>query len=172
MNPRYFIFISMLLAATTLVAQNRNTMITDENLNKGVLVGQCDKKGLQKGTYGAYFNSQYELYKPAENYIKRISKKLENVEVKIVFGSWCHDSKLQVPRFIKVLDQAGYDERDLFIIGVNSKKNALIMSIDNLNIERVPTFIFYKNGVELGRIIETPKKTMEKDIWKIVRRAK
>lgn len=162
----------MLFVATTLLSQNRNTMITDENLNKGVLIGQCDKKGLQKGSYGVYFKSQYELYQPAEKYVNRISKKLENVEVKIVFGSWCHDSKLQVPRFIKVMDQAGYDERDFLIIGVNSNKNALIMSVDDLNIERVPTFIFYKNGAELGRIVETPKKSMEKDIWKIVRKAK
>ena len=89
-----------------------------------------------------------------------------------MFGSWCHDSKVQVPRFMKVLSEAGYDDRDLIIIGVNTNKSALVMNIENLDIERVPTFIVYQNGEELGRIIETPSKTLEKDLWKIVRKAK
>ena len=92
--------------------------------------------------------------------------------MKIVFGSWCHDSKIQLPRFIKVLDLAGYDERDLMIIGVDSNKNALLMNIEDLDIKRVPTFIIMQNGIELGRIIESPVKSLERDLWKIVRKAK
>jgi hypothetical protein len=32
----------------------------------------------------------------------------------------------------------------------------------------VPTIIFYENGKELGRIVESPEKTLETDILKIL----
>ena len=42
------------------------------------------------------------------------------------------------------------------------------VDIEDLNIELVPTFIIYKKGEEIGRIVETPYDTLEEDIWKIV----
>ena len=36
------------------------------------------------------------------------------------------------------------------------------------DIRRVATFLFLKDGQELGRIVEFPKKSMEEDCWKIV----
>jgi hypothetical protein len=37
-----------------------------------------------------------------------------------------------------------------------------------LKIERIPTFIFYRNGREIGRIVENPKTEMLEDILAIV----
>jgi len=48
-------------------------------------------------------------------------------------------------------------------------KKLVFFDIDNLDIKRVPTFIIYENGEEIGRIIETPKKSLEKDLEKIVK---
>ena len=39
---------------------------------------------------------------------------------------------------------------------------------EGLDIQRTPTFIFFKNGVEIGRIVETPRDSLENDILKIV----
>jgi hypothetical protein len=39
-----------------------------------------------------------------------------------------------------------------------------------MNIEYVPTFIFYNNkNVEIGRIVEQPNSTLEKDILQLLR---
>ena len=38
-----------------------------------------------------------------------------------------------------------------------------------LKIEYVPTIIFYKDGNELGRIVESPEDTLEKDMIKILK---
>jgi hypothetical protein len=40
--------------------------------------------------------------------------------------------------------------------------------VDSLDIELVPTFIFYRKGMEIGRIVETPLQTMEEDIYRIL----
>lgn len=154
-------------------AQNLNTIIKDPDLkNKKVMVGKCDRDGLKQGEYGLYFKSQYEVYEPSAKYVDKMKTKINLVDITVVLGTWCSDSKIQVPRFIKVLDQAGYNEKRMTAIGVSRKKLAFTTNIEHLNIKLVPTFIVYQNGKELGRIIETPKKTLERDLAKIINKAR
>jgi thiol-disulfide isomerase/thioredoxin len=154
-------------------AQNLNTIIKDPDLNsKEVMVGKCNRDGLKQGEYGLYFKSQYEVYKPSEKYIEKMKTKINLVDITVVFGTWCSDSRIQVPRFYKVLDQAGYNEKRMTIIGVSRKKEAFTTNIEYLDIKLVPTFIIYQNGKELGRITETPKKSLENDLSKIINKAK
>jgi len=40
--------------------------------------------------------------------------------------------------------------------------------IDVYGVENVPTFIFFRNGEELGRIIEAPDKSLEEDMAGII----
>lgn len=163
----------IILTTGTLLSQNLNTIIKDPDLNnREVMVGKCDRSGLQQGEYGTYFNSQYEVYKPSEKYIEKMKSKANLVDITVVLGTWCSDSKIQVGRFFKVLDLTGYNEKRMTIVGVSRKKQAFTTNIENLDIELVPTFIVYQNGKELGRIIETPKKTLEKDLAKIIQKAK
>jgi len=150
-------------------AQMMNSMVVDQNTKTKMLIGYCDKSGLQKDVYGVYFNSQYDLYKPDESYIKKLSTKLNDVEITIVLGTWCSDSQREVPRFYKVLNDAGYNDKRVKVIAVDKSKEAIVVDISNLNIERVPTFIIYKNDVEIGRIIETPKNSLERNLWKIIK---
>jgi hypothetical protein len=85
-----------------------------------------------------------------------------------VFGSWCSDSREQLPRFFRVLDAAGYPSERLMLLAVDRSKTAHGIDASRLRIERVPTFIFYHNGRELGRIVETPLETLEADIAAIL----
>ena len=136
------------------------------------MVGKCDREGLKEGEYGAYFKSQYEVYEPAQKYLDKMKTKINLVDITVVFGTWCSDSKIQVPRFYKILDKAGYNEKRMTVIGVNHSKQAFTTNIEHLKIDRIPTFIIYQNGKELGRIIESPKKMLERDLAKIVNKAK
>lgn len=150
-----------------------NVKIKDATLNnQEVMIGYCNREGLTSDEFGVYFESQYDIYRPAEKYINKLREDINKVEILIVFGSWCSDSKLQVPRFYKVLDKSGAKEKQVKVIGVNGEKNALAVNITDKDIERVPTFIVYQEGVELGRIIESPKKSLEKDLSRIVAKAK
>lgn len=154
--------------AITLFAQTKNTEILNSKSNKNILVGYCDEKGLEKGEFGVYFKSQYETYTPKEKSIEKLKNKINKYDIKIVFGSWCSDSKIQVARFYKILDLADFNKSQLETLGVDQNKNALIVNIANLNIELVPTFIVYKHGDEIGRIVESPVKSLEEDLLKII----
>ncbi len=151
------------------VAQMINSTVADPRTEEKMLVGYCDIDGLNKNDFGAYFRSQYDLYQPSEVYINKLKDKLDDIEITVVFGTWCSDSKRQVPRFFKVLNNADYNQKRVKLIAVDKTKAAIIVDIKDLNIERIPTFIIYKNDVEIGRIVETPKSSLEKDLWKIVR---
>ena len=83
-------------------------------------------------------------------------------------GTWCGDSKREIPRFYKVLKAAKFNVSNLEMIAVNRGKKTPDNLQKGLNIFRVPTFIFYKNGKEIGRYVEYPRVSLEKDILAIV----
>ena len=91
-------------------------------------------------------------------------------EIVIVMGSWCGDSKEQVPRFYKIMDSFDFPESNIRLLCVDKKKTAQNYEeeISDYNISFVPTFIFFRDGKELGRIIETPVESLEKDWLKII----
>lgn len=168
---RFILGTLLVILSSSLFSQTKNVVIMDEKINKNVMIGYCDRSGLEQGVFGTYFTSQYELYTPKEAVIKKLTEVINKVKITVVFGTWCSDSKLQMGRFYKILDETGYKEKNLTVIGVNRDKNALSLNIDNLDVKLVPTFIIYQNDKELGRIVETPKKSLEDNLWKIVKKA-
>jgi len=169
MNIKIIAIVLIVLSGMQATAQMMNSMVVNPKTKTKMLIGYCDKNGLEKDIYGVYFKSQYDIYKPANKYIDKLRPKLDDVEITIVLGTWCSDSQREVPRFYKVLNEAGYNDKRVKVIAVDKTKAAIVVDISNLNIEKVPTFIIYKDDVEIGRIIETPKKSLEKDLWKIVK---
>jgi len=94
--------------------------------------------------------------------------KLDEIKIVCIQGTWCSDSRREVPRFFKILYELNYDLENLTMICVDRKKQADNIDVDQFVIEKVPTFIFYKDDSELGRIIETPKNTLEIDLLEIL----
>jgi thiol-disulfide isomerase/thioredoxin len=94
----------------------------------------------------------------------------EMLSVKIVMGTWCPDSRREVPRFMRILKDINFPADRVSMIGVDNVKFSPIDNYDALGIERVPTFIFYKNNIEIGRIIENPATSLERDMLNILSR--
>ncbi|NQU34998.1 MAG: thioredoxin family protein [Bacteroidetes bacterium] len=168
MNNRIIVLSLIIFFGYNAVAQ-MNSMVVDPKTNTKMLMGYCDRKGLNKDVYGTYFRSQYDIYKPAESYTSKLEGKINDYEITIVLGTWCSDSQREVPRFFKVLNEAGFNDKRVKVIAVDKKKQAIVVDISDMNIERVPTFIIYKDEKEVGRIVETPKKSLERDLWKIIK---
>lgn len=149
-------------------AQDLNKSFYEEKVGYNILIDQCNRAGLEGEEFGIYFKEYYSDYTSNEKMNNALSSHLDGINIKIVLGTWCHDSKMQVPRFMKVLDQISYIEEKLEIICVDRSKKTHGISIEDLNIKYVPTFIFYKDGKEIGRIIESPEKSLEEDFLNIV----
>jgi thiol-disulfide isomerase/thioredoxin len=103
-------------------------------------------------------------------YINKLENKIDDVEITIVLATWCSDSQREVPRFYKVINEAGYNDKRVQVIAVDKNMEAIVVDIKDMDIKRVPTFIIYKDEKEIGRIVETPKKSLERDLWNIVKK--
>ncbi len=166
---RFFLFILFVISSISFAAaQDSVKVVTDDETGKPMLIGPCSREALSDTSFGWWFNSEYKQYKPDSVTVKEISYNYDDVKTTIVMGTWCSDSQEQVPRFFKVMDEAEYPSTNINIICVNRERKDSSGEVDSLNIELVPTFIFYKDGKELGRIVETPKQTMEEDIYEIL----
>ncbi len=164
---KYLITIILIFLSFTIELRAQSESITDENKSRDILVGKFERADLQKGSFAKYFFDEYNQYEPDKEVLNQVKKGIFTQSVTIVLGTWCHDSKEQVPRFFKILDQIDYNTQLIEIICVDKNKTAGPVDISELNIVKVPTFIFYRDGAETGRIIETPNLTLEKDILSI-----
>ena len=148
--------------------QNINRIITDEKTGKEILIGSCNKQGLMQLPYSDWFNKEYEAYVPDRLVLSQLKPFAGSWAVLVIMGTWCHDSHQQVPRFIKTIESAGFLPGNLKILSVDTQKKCDEADIPSMNIERVPTFIIYNGDKEIGRIIETPKITLETDLLNIL----
>ena len=158
--------ITALWFGISIAQQDSLSVIEDENPE--ILIGEFARNDMQKGDFGGHFFNEYRKYIPENDVLDYLKNKIYNYNITIVLATWCHDSQEQVPRFFKILDNLDYNTNHIRIICADKSKSAGEIDISGLYIERVPTFIFYENDIEKGRIIETPDSTLEKDIYNIL----
>lgn len=150
-------------------AQNLNKKIADKSRDKTVLINKCTREGLVSfPEFKELYDIEYPNYSPDSLTIDSLRPFLKDKRFTLVLGTWCGDSKFQVPHFFKILDELGFLEKDENIICVDGLKKAEGNLLDGMKIEFVPTIIFYEKDKELGRIIESPLETLEKDMYHIL----
>ena len=115
----------------------------------------------------------YDAYTPDAATVAKIgeavAKAKGDLRIEVIFGSWCSDSQEQLPAFLKILDQAGKDAAiPAVYTGVPRAKEKRGDLMTKLKIEAIPTFIVYRKDAEIGRIVETPKATLEADLLEIL----
>ncbi len=170
MNPLILITL-LLLAFSNSSAQTINQEVKLEN-DRVFLLGQIDENGLASNSYQNWYKPNYEDYQVDTNSITSIKNELSKHKILVFMGTWCGDSKREVPRFIKILKAADFPMENLKMVAVDGRKDNYKKSPAGeewgLSIKRVPTFIFYKDGKETNRIIESPITSLEADIKAIV----
>jgi len=150
-------------------AQELNKTMIDPDLEKEILIGQIDVKGLQSPIFIDNWKLAQDEYTPDKLTIKELKnffRKNKDIKLKVFFASWCGDSKEHIPHFEKIAKKARI--KNVKYIALSRAKLLPNEDIGEFGIEYVPTFIVYKEGVELGRIIETPEVSLEKDLLKIL----
>ncbi|HTQ79924.1 MAG TPA: hypothetical protein VMM92_08010, partial [Thermoanaerobaculia bacterium] len=85
-------------------------------------------------------------------------------EVTVYMGSWCGDSRREVSRFWRALDQAGGSlPCTVSYIGVDHDKKEPADLVAGSGLRFVPTFIVKRDGHEVGRIVESTPHGIEQD---------
>jgi len=124
---------------------------------------------LKREPHSEWFVKAYDDYQiNTEAVNKLLDIPHEGLSIKIVMGTWCPDSRREVPRFMRIIDVWKFPTNNLTFIGVDNAKLSPVGEYEKLDIQRVPTFIIYKNNVEAGRIIENPVTSLEQDMVNIL----
>jgi thiol-disulfide isomerase/thioredoxin len=111
-----------------------------------------------------------ERYVPDAAAIAAIRVHAGDVTVLLIVATWCPDSKREVPRFFAIMDGAGIRESQLTMVGVDRTKKDAEGLTEKWGVTRVPTFVFLRNGQEVGRVVErTPAgATLEGEIARVL----
>jgi len=128
-----------------------------------ILVGRITRADLTES-----FMTAFEQPPVEPPFIDMIRQAREGTEVLVFLGTWCSDSRRDVPRFLHIADAAGIESGRYLLYGLDRKMASPEGMEKGYRIERVPTFIFLRAGKEIGRIVESPRTTLEGDILSIL----
>ena len=86
-------------------------------------------------------------------------------EVTVYFGTWCSDSRRELSRFWRALDEAGGEVPFTveYVAVDHAEKRPPELERD-LGLLYVPTFIVRRGGAEVGRIVEVSPHGIERDL--------
>lgn len=101
-----------------------------------------------------------------------LGRALAGARLELYLGTWCDDSREQVPRLWAALDAAGfaYGEDAWQQVCVDETKTEPAGPVHARGIEYVPTLIVWRGDRELGRVVETPAGSWAADLLGLLRR--
>jgi hypothetical protein len=115
------------------------------------------------------FETEFNAYHPDKGICNKLKSKLGGVEIKVIGGNWCSDTRREVPRLCKILHYCQFPVQNYSYFRVDRKKKAVENDFAaTTKFTSVPAILVLKNGKELGRIEESPKKSIEKDLLRIL----
>ncbi len=162
----FSLFVSFIIVTTACsTTKQLHTAIVDEQDD---LVGIAHKSDFLNAPFSNWFTENYDVYSLDSKTVNQLKPLLKGIKIKAVMGTWCGDSRREVPHFYKLLDAVDFDYKNLEMITVNRDKKSLNKEEEGLAIKRVPTFIFYKDGKEINRFVEYPVVSLEKDFLEIL----
>ena len=171
----FLLFISCTSQKSGGAGSSVNQTITDTAGNTE-LAGISTESRLKEAPFGKWYNANYEGYSPDNDIALQLTPLLKGKKIRIFMGTWCGDSRLQVPRMFRVLHQCGVPASSIELVCTGRTDSTYKQSPTHeergRDIFRVPTLIVYEKGKETGRIIESPVQSIEKDLLAICRREK
>lgn len=110
------------------------------------------------------WRKDYDAYEPAAADLETLAALEGPVVLEVYFGSWCSDSRRELPRLAKILDRSSPPGLRVRYYGLDRTKTKPARLARRGSIERVPTLVLSAGGQEIGRIVESPRSTLEHDL--------
>lgn len=107
-------------------------------------------------------------YQPKPDCVEKLRASALEVKVEIYLGTWCSDSKAHVSEYFKVMEMADTPLIQTACTGIPEDKDKRASFYRGKDITKLPTFLVFIDGREAGRIVETPDKSVEEDLVRIL----
>jgi hypothetical protein len=139
-----------------------------------MLIGPSSRERLEQAPFGDWFNPNYTGYTVDSGIVKHLRPLIPGKQFLIFMGTWCGDSRREVPRIFKILDCCGVSPTQIRLVTLSDLQNEYKQSPGheerNLDIHRVPDLLVFDGKKEIGRIVESPVYSLEKDLQAILLR--
>lgn len=134
-----------------------------------VWYGRLDPGRLDGGIPG--WRAERETYRPRAEWLGFLRSARLRYDITVAMGTWCPDSREQVPRLEAVLAALG--DASPFaapvLLGADRTKEVDPARFPFGPVERVPTIVVSAGGAEVGRIVETPASgSIEEDLARML----
>ena len=116
-----------------------------------------------------WFSQEYSDYKADQATIAQLQAITEPTAITVIIGTWCPDCHRETPRFIRIMEQVNNPNITVQYIGVDRAKEDPQGLAKHYEFSRIPTIIVEQDSAEVGRIIERPEVSLEKDLAKILK---
>jgi hypothetical protein len=158
---------AVLLASCGTAPELTHTPHVAQATEPSYVVGPVERTYLNDPAWPA-FSAVYDSTRIEPQFIEMIRTTYEGEEFLVFFGAWCSDSERDLPRFLKIADGAGLPPAKITLYSLDRTKKSPDGLTARYGIEFVPTFIVLKDGVEVGRITESPRVSVEADLLTIL----
>jgi thiol-disulfide isomerase/thioredoxin len=166
-----FLVLALGLVAAHVVFAQQSEVSRDAEGNK-VLKGFITKRELTTDTAFKWFIKNQGDYTPDQGALQTLRANRDSLSIIAFGGTWCSDTKFILPKFFVLADAAGIPPDRITLIGVDHDKRTIQHLSETFNITNVPTIIVFKNGKEIGRVIEYGKHGMfDRELGEIVSKA-
>jgi thiol-disulfide isomerase/thioredoxin len=173
-SKRINIFI-LILAAISFGLFNLNSsnipdgMFEDPKTGKPMLLGAISIEELQQEPFAEWYQMESDGYEVDTELTNAISDPGQYT-YEVFLGTWCGDSRREVPRMEKIFSEMGIDMSNVLIVTLDRDKISPNGEQEGKDIRYVPTLIVNKDNQEIGRIVESPSSetaTLESDLFEI-----
>lgn len=135
------------------------------------LLGNWSRQRLEQAPYDTWFVKNFNAYDVDSTVADSLKDQLKGKRFLIFMGTWCGDSKREVPRMYKILEYCGVPASSIQLVTLSDAdsnyKQGPAHEEKGWDIARVPDLIILDHGQEKGRIIESPVVSLEKDLQAI-----
>ena len=173
-SKRINIFI-LILAAISFGLFNLNSsdipegMFEDPKTGKPMLLGTITIEELQQEPFDEWYQMESDGYEVDTELTNAISDPGQYT-YEVFLGTWCGDSRRELPRMEKIFSEMGIDMSNVLIVTLDRDKISPNGEQEGKDIRYVPTLIVSKDNQEIGRIVESPSSetaTLESDLFEI-----
>ena len=133
------------------------------------LKGIISREILLADTSFHWYAQNLKGYTPNALAINNLKKQADSIELLVFMGTWCEDSQFIIPKLFTLVNASGFPESKLSLFGVDRNKTTISHLAEALKVTNVPSIIVFKNGKEIGRVVEYGKYGMfDKELGEIL----
>ncbi len=115
------------------------------------------------------FRRYYQSYQVDIDTVAPLRQLSMPTDIVAIIAVWCPDCHREMPRFIRIIDEIDNPNINVTYIAVDRNKKDEEGLAAQHEFSRIPTFIVMQNGLEIGRIVECPTKSLEQDLVEIIK---